>query len=252
MFSNFLLNLQLQFSFERMSELFTHYRVFGDHQIPEIITQPSSSSQSNGTYVQQLLSKLKIEITKLTHEVIEFDLVGVDPSIANALRRILLAEVPTVAIEHVWIAINNSIIQDEVLAHRVGLIPIKVDPKKLDYVVNDEETDRDTIVFHFDVECTPEIVKNKFGKDSYKNEDALSGQLQWLPQGNQEELFPEGVRPVLDDIVIAKLRPGQRIEFEAHCRKGVGKDHTKFSPVATASYRLLPGMILIFLLFYRD
>lgn len=53
--------------------------------------------------------------------------------------------------------------------------------------------------------------------------------------------------PVHDDIVVAKLKPGQRIEFEAHCRKGVGKDHTKFSPVATASYRLLPGTIFIVL-----
>lgn len=224
-----------------MSELFSHYRVYNDHQVPEVHKQSSFVSEE-GTAVEQLLKKLKIEITKLNNEVIEFDLIGVDPSIANALRRILLAEVPTVAIETVWIAINSSIIQDEVLAHRVGLIPIKVDPKKLDYVVNDEETDRDTIVFHFDVECTADIVKNKFGKDSYKNEDAISGHLQWLPQGNQSEIFPEGVKPVFDDIVIAKLRPGQRIEFEAHCRKGVGKDHTKFSPVSTASYRLLPGM----------
>jgi hypothetical protein len=46
---------------------------------------------------------------------------------------------------------------------------------------------------------------------------------------------------VHEDIVIAQLSPGQRIEFEAHCRKGVGKDHTKYSPVATAAYRLLPG-----------
>jgi DNA-directed RNA polymerases I and III subunit RPAC1 len=49
---------------------------------------------------------------------------------------------------------------------------------------------------------------------------------------------------VHDDIVLAKLRPGQRIEFEAHCRKGVGKDHTKFSPVSTVSYRLLPDIRL--------
>jgi hypothetical protein len=41
----------------------------------------------------------------------EFDLVGVDPSVANALRRILIAEVPTVAIEHVFIINNTSIIQ---------------------------------------------------------------------------------------------------------------------------------------------
>ena len=39
--------------------------------------------------------------------------------------------------------------------------------------------------------------------------------------------------------------PGQRMEFEAHCRKGMGKDHTKFSPVATASYRLLPDIKLL-------
>lgn len=57
----------------------------------------------------------------------------------------------------------------------------------------------------------------------------------------QYPLFVEGIHPVHDDIVLAKLRPGQRIEFEAHCRRGVGKDHTKYSPVATASYRLLPG-----------
>ena len=35
------------------------------------------------------------------------------------------------------------------------------------------------------------------------------------------------------------------MEFEAHCRKGMGKDHTKFSPVATASYRLLPDIKLL-------
>jgi len=60
----------------------------------------------------------------------EFDLVGVDASIANALRRILIAEVPTMAIENVYVFQNTSVIQDEVLAHRLGLIPIKADPGK--------------------------------------------------------------------------------------------------------------------------
>lgn len=90
-----------------------------------------------------------------------------------------------------WIAVNNSVIQDEVLAHRIGLIPIKADPAKLDYVVGEEETDKDTLVFHFDVECTSEITTHKKhnGEFAYLNENALSGALTWLPQGNQEEVF---------------------------------------------------------------
>jgi DNA-directed RNA polymerases I and III subunit RPAC1 len=60
----------------------------------------------------------------------EFDLVGVDASIANAFRRILIAEVPTMAIETVYVFQNTSVIQDEVLSHRLGLIPIKADPAK--------------------------------------------------------------------------------------------------------------------------
>ena len=51
---------------------------------------------------------------------------------------------PTVAIENVYISDNTSIIQDEVLAHRMGLIPIRCDPNKLDYVQNEDETDSDT------------------------------------------------------------------------------------------------------------
>jgi DNA-directed RNA polymerase I and III subunit RPAC1 len=130
----------------------------------------------------------------------------------------------------------------QVLSHRIGLIPIKVDPSKLDFVENDEETDNDTLVFNFEVECKNETTgkTNRNGEPIYVNEHALSSSLIWIPEGNQREMFPEGIAPVHDDIVIAKLKPGQRIEFEAHCVKGVGKDHAKFSPVATASYRLLP------------
>lgn len=58
----------------------------------------------------------------------EFDLIGVDPSIANAFRRIMISEIPTLAIEYVYIENNTSIIQDEVLAHRLGLIPLKANP----------------------------------------------------------------------------------------------------------------------------
>lgn len=60
---------------------------------------------------QEFMQQFKIEIKDIKEDFMEFDMIGVDPAIANALRRILIAEVPTVAIEHVFIINNTSIIQ---------------------------------------------------------------------------------------------------------------------------------------------
>ena len=69
----------------------------------------------------------EIEIKSKTDEELVFDIKGIDPTIVNTLRRIMIAEVPTMAIETVIINQNTSIIPDEVLAHRLGLIPILAD-----------------------------------------------------------------------------------------------------------------------------
>lgn len=68
--------------------------------------------------------------------------------------------------------------------------------------------------------------------------------MEWVPIGNQEEKFGRnGIRPLFEDILIAKMRPGQEIEMELICEKGVGKTHAKWSPVSTAYYRLVPDII---------
>ena len=103
-------------------------------------------------------------------------------------------------------------------------------------------TESDTIVFNLDVACPDppnDITEEEKRNYSYK---VMSESIQWHPAGNQESVFSEGVKPVHNDIVITVLRPGQQLEFEAHAVKGIGKDHTKFSPVATASYRLMPDI----------
>lgn len=83
--------------------------------------------------IANFIDACKIKILSLDDEEMVFDLEGVEPPLANALRRIIIAEIPTMAIEKVNMWQNTSIIPDENLAHRVGLIPIMADPRKFDF-----------------------------------------------------------------------------------------------------------------------
>lgn len=206
-----------------------------------------------------------------------FSLIGVDASIANAFRRILIAEVPTLAIEEVFMFNNTSIIQDEVLCARLGLIPLtggqeglrwlkwfRKAPPKDDFAAQatwdtDGEpstpSDHNTIVMELHVRCrwATEADDGRDGKAlakagetdpnvRYVNSNVYARDFTFSPQGLQEKYFAgeDAIRPMNPDILIAKLRPGQEIHLRCHCIKGIGMDHAKFSPVATASYRLLP------------
>lgn len=80
-----------------------------------------------------------IKIESLSQESIKFRLSGTTQAYANALRRIILGEVPTMAIEFVHIKENSSPLHDELLAHRLGLIPL-----------NSSNVDK----FNFNTECS--------------------------------------------------------------------------------------------------
>jgi DNA-directed RNA polymerase I and III subunit RPAC1 len=165
---------------------------------------------------------------------------------------------------------NTSVIVDEVLSHRLGLIPFNIDPALMDWrpKADDQATDRNTIVFKLSATCVrkPKTAALK-GKDKpkpeelYDDSEITARHLVWEPQGEQGEVFAHNPpRPTNENIVIAKLRPGQEIDMELHAIKGVGKNHAKWSPVgmyvihlsganftlytATATYRILPLVIL--------
>ncbi|XP_065833736.1 DNA-directed RNA polymerases I and III subunit RPAC1-like isoform X2 [Oscarella lobularis] len=222
---------------------------------PSSKTFPRTYSNYDDSWsLEKFREKFRIDIVSLTDTDIEFDMIGIDASVANAFRRILLAEIPTMAIEKVFLLNNTSIVQDEVLAHRLGLIPILADPREFEFRTNiDDETtysgtESDTIEFHLKVKClrNPRAPKGStHPNDLYLHSNVMSSDLKWVPLGNQLEKFgPNGIRPVHNDILIAKLRPGQEIDLRVHCVKGIGQDHAKFSPVGTASYRLLPEIVI--------
>lgn len=186
---------------------------------------------------------LKINIIKKTEDTIVFDVIGITPPLANALRRVMIAEVPTMAIEDVYIRNNTSILPDEMLAHRLGLIPIKADPRLFVERKEGEYTDKDTIVFNLHVKCemVPGAKEEYPEEKKYIKSRVTSGDLVWEPQGEQEDIYVDNpIKPVYDDILIAKLRPGQEIDVVCYCEKNVGKEHAKWSPVSTATYRLMP------------
>ncbi|KAH3732575.1 DNA-directed RNA polymerase I subunit 42/43 [Pelomyxa schiedti] len=166
------------------------------------------------------------------------DIVGIDASLANALRRILLSEVPTMCIENVYVNNNTSVMPDEVLAHRLGLIPLDVDPRKFCYRTGSDFTDEDTTQMKLKVKCTADPINPK----ALVHQNVYSRDLQWIPVGDQETTLEKPITPVHPDILITKLAKNQEIDVDCFVMKGVGKDHAKFSPVATAAYRLLPNI----------
>lgn len=191
----------------------------------------------------------------------QFSLIGIDASAANAFRRICISEIPTLAIETVFMHNNTSVIQDEVLAHRLGLIPFTGDKHALRnfkmWRKPAEGADAYSTTFDYNTVCLRLQVECTHNKDAapgetdprklYHNAHIYARDLVFDPVGNQAEVFAGdgAIRPTNPDILIAKLRPPQKLDMEIHMHKGIGADHAKFSPVATASYRLMPTIRIL-------
>lgn len=190
-----------------------------------------------------------------------FSLVGVDASLANAFRRILISEIPTLAVENVYIENNTSVIQDEVLAHRLGLIPFNGGREGLHSFLKWHKKpapgedpyadcfDWNTVRLELNVTCeaNPDAPPGETDPaKAYRNAHVYARDIVFVPTGKQVDYFSgdDAIRPVNPDILIAKLRPRQTINLSMHMHKGIGADHAKFSPVATASYRLMPTIAI--------
>ena len=180
---------------------------------------------------------------------IVFDLVGVDCSIANALRRITLNDLETMAIEKVMFRQNTGIIQDEKLAHRLGLVPIHVDAAEFGarpgVTGEPDATEDDTLVFELDVDCQESDVDRADPDPAKQSKTIYSRDLKWVPHGSQAARFRgREPRPFHDDIIITRLGVGQTVRATCFAQKGCGFEHCKWQP-ATAFYQQLPTVRLL-------
>lgn len=176
-----------------------------------------------------------VEIRELGVDSMKFDLKGTDVSIANALRRVMIAEVPTVAIELVDIMANTSVLPDEFLVHRLGLIPLVSDSafhmlyaRDCDACDGDDNCERCTVEFNLDIKCTGD-----------ENIDITAADLISTSMG-ESGVEPVSTRKGTTPVTIVKLSKGQQLKMRCLARKGVGKDHAKWSPAATVSFLAVP------------
>ena len=151
---------------------------------------------------QQDLSSL--DVISKDSEKIAIKLKGVPLQYANALRRVCLNGVPVFAIDTVDIIENTSVLPDEGLAHRLGLIPLKTDlSSKCDC-----QSESDKILLVLD------------SGESDQTRAVLSSEL------SSED---DTVKPVSDKIPIVQLAPGQKIKVECYARLGRGTEHAKWN-----------------------
>ena len=138
---------------------------------------------------------------------------GVPLQYANALRRICLNGIPIFAIDTVDIIENSSVLPDEGLAHRLGLIPIKTDLSRFN-----EPSKCDCQSETGCTNCKVMLVLDS--GDSDVTRTILSNDL------TSED---DAVKPISDKIPIVQLAPGQRIKVECYARLGRGTEHAKWN-----------------------
>jgi len=142
-----------------------------------------------------------IQVISTDSKKISIKLKGVSLEYANALRRICLNGVPVFAIDTVDIIENSSVIADEDLAHRLGMIPLKTELSRF----NEPDSRVMFILDSGDIKSAKPITSADLS--------------------TKDEI----VRPISDKIPIAYLAPGQRIKFEAYAKLGRGTEHAKWN-----------------------
>ena len=166
---------------------------------------------------------MEITIIRKQENIVHFLAEGLDVAFANALRRTMLTRLPAMAIDEVLVLENTSVMYDEMLAHRMGLVPL----------VTDLES------YNLPDECDCE------GKGCSLCQCTLTLEKQ---AGDEEEIVysrdlssqDPKVVPALGEIPLVKLAPNQRLIIEAYARLGKGVENARFQPVTTVSYKYVP------------
>ncbi|KAK3647742.1 RNA polymerase II subunit 3 [Elasticomyces elasticus] len=204
----------------------------------------------------------QITIRSYTPASIDFILQSTTLALANSIRRTMLAEIPTLAIDLVEIEANTSVLADEFLAHRMGLIPLSTrDVEEMLYTRDcdcDEFCDACAVILRLDV-ANRNLDRNLkvFARDLVVSR--VDGTAVHDPRPNPgvnpmtstsgapptlEDLPPRGAPVIMDasnqGALICQLRKGQELKLRCIVKKGIAKEHAKWAPTAAIGFEYDP------------
>src|SRR3989344_147038 len=164
---------------------------------------------------------MDLKIIKKDKEKTIFSISGINAAMANAIRRYVLEQVPTLAIEEVNMSRNDSALYDEMVALRLGLVPLTTDLKSY----------------------------NKKEECKCKGAGCASCQLVFTFKGKGPgpvysdaiETKDPKVKPAILKLPIVKLLKDQEIKADGIIVLDTGKTHAKFSP-GLVTYRGYPSI----------
>lgn len=190
-------------------------------------------------------TKPEVEVSEViedeTHgERVKFVLKNTDLSMANSLRRIMIAEVPTLAIDWVAIEVNTGPLHDEFLAHRLGMIPLT------SAMVNKFQYHREcdctgfgcaecAVLFTLDVKNENDEVRTVTTNDLVFTRDEVIP----VTSRNMGREYDKA-----EDIVLCKLGKDQQLKLRALAKKGIGKEHAKWIPTCGLGFEYDPDNAL--------
>lgn len=151
---------------------------------------------------------MKIQMADRSDSEVRFLVEGIESTFANELRRIMASEIPTMAIEWVDFVKNDSALNDEIVANRLGQVPLKFDKKAYNMTKDCKCNGKGCSL------CQVKLTLKKKGPGVVYSGDMKSK--------------AKDVVPVFDKIPMTELFGDQEMEFEAIATLGVGKDHTKW------------------------
>jgi DNA-directed RNA polymerase subunit D len=164
---------------------------------------------------------MEVKILNKSESEISFILKGATPGFANSLRRTMMMEVPTMAIEFVDFLKNSSCLPDEIIANRLGQIPLKFE-RNVYELPNECKCEGKGCS-----RCQVRFVLRKKGPCVVYSGD--------LKSKNKD------VYPVFDNIPIIELFENEELEFEAIAQLGFGREHAKWQ-ASIASYKNMPSI----------